>query len=387
MTHGLSLFPDPKAPLRTLVVDDDKFSLRIVETRLRARGYQIATASDGEEGLAILTERPFDLVFLDVSMPKKDGLEVLREIRDRHLDVAVIMMTAFGSEAVAVGALREGADDYIPKPIRLNDFESAVDRTVKRLHLLRQNAYLRRRLEEEMVQAAQVQRDLIPAFPPELPGAELAAYFRPARTVSGDFVDWLVHDNTLTFTLGDVMGKGMAAALLMATTLATLRATSRMLCPAEALATAAQTLGPDLARSERFVTLFLGRLDLVHRTLTYTNAGHGLGFVRRKDGTVCVFEPLALPLGLTFFDDAFHERTLQLYPGDILVVYSDGVLDACAEGGLTDLVMAGALAGATGADDAIRRILKLVQPPDDLPDDLTLVALTCHYGPDLSDEA
>jgi serine phosphatase RsbU (regulator of sigma subunit) len=367
---------EERISLTVLVVDDDPFINRLVQIRLKNRGYQVMSAGDGERALELIRTASPDLVFLDVAMPKVGGLQVLEEIRRDKLDVAVIMMTAFGSESIAVEAMRHGADDYLPKPFEPMGFEAVLERTVRRLLLTRQNAVLRRRLDLEMAQAAQVQADLLPQHVPDLAGFEIAAYFRPARAVSGDFYDWYQDEQTLTLTLGDVMGKGMPAALVMATARAVMRVAGGLRTPALALNTAAEVLGPDLERSDRFVTLFHCQLQAERRQFTYANAGHRLGFVRRQDATLETFEAQGLPLGI-WADVTYTEKCVALAPGDFVVIYSDGLIDAKGDQEIGVEELAAVLSTELCATTVVERLVELAVPPGELPDDLTVLVLRC----------
>lgn len=240
-----------------LVVDDDPDINRLVRVRLTSRGFAVETATNGEEALARIAEARPDLIFLDVSMPGIGGLEVLDVVRTRALDLGVIMMTAFGSESVAIEALRRGADDYLRKPFDRTEFGAVLERTVRRLELSRQNAWLRaeletkhRQLAAELTRASEVQAELLPRERPEIAPFALAARCVPAREVGGDFYDWQApQDGSLWFTLADVMGKGMPAALWMATVRTAMRAVVRDSPPATAIRYVARALEPDLAQS------------------------------------------------------------------------------------------------------------------------------------------
>jgi phosphoserine phosphatase RsbU/P len=368
---------EERASLKVLVVDDEPFINRLVQIRLKNRGFQVTSAVDGAAALQMIRSNSPDLVFLDVAMPNVGGLQVLEEIRRDKLDVAVIMMTAFGSESIAVEAMRHGADDYLPKPFQPVDFEAVLERTVRRLLLTRQNLILRRRLDLEMAQAAQVQADLLPQFVPTLPGFEIAVCFRSARAVSGDFYDWYQDGQTLAFTLGDVMGKGMPAALLMATVRAVMRVAGGLRTPALALNTAAGVLGPDLERSSRFVTLFHCQLDGTNRRFTYANAGHRLGFVRRADGTLETFEEQGLPLGI-MSDVNYTEKSITLAAGDLVIIYSDGLIDAKGGQEICFNDLADLLSSDLDASTVVERLVEFAVPPGELPDDLTLLVLRCQ---------
>jgi DNA-binding response OmpR family regulator len=132
-------------------------------------------AFTGEEALVYLGDCSPDVAFLDLATPGLSGLDVLQLIRAQKLDMVVILTTAYGSEQVAIDALREGADDYLCKPFDRGEFQAALDRALSRLMIARQNAVLRRQLSIELARAAKVQAELQPADDPVVPGFELAA--------------------------------------------------------------------------------------------------------------------------------------------------------------------------------------------------------------------
>jgi two-component system, cell cycle response regulator len=134
--------------MRILVVDDDPDIASLLVARLRTLGYDAEAACDGQAALARVSAAPPDLIMLDVSMPGMTGLEVLDALRARDLDLAVVLVTGWGSEDVAIDALRRGADDYLRKPFPPEELEATLRRTVGRLELRRQNQALRHELEE-----------------------------------------------------------------------------------------------------------------------------------------------------------------------------------------------------------------------------------------------
>ena len=366
---------------RVLVVDDDEDMQRLLKSRLEARGHTVYAAESGEHALMRMAEFNPDLVFLDLAMAGLTGLDVLDILRTRGVDMAVILTTAYGSEQVAVEALRRGADDYLRKPFDRTEFQAVLDRTLRRLGLSRQNAALQEQLDEkgrqlaaELARAAQVQADLLPRETPTLSGFELAAQCLPAREVGGDFYDWQHLPGTLRITVGDVMGKGMSAALLMATVRAVLRAVGSQHSPADAVQFAARALDSDLARSGAFVTLFHGQLDLGTATLRYVDGGHGHVVFRRANGTLEELKPWGLPLGV-LSEEQYVEGAVTFAPGDLLVVYSDGLTDAVPA--LRDKQ---ALAALLEPEHTAREIAQMLADRagasgDQLPDDLTVVAL------------
>lgn len=366
---------------RVLIVDDDEDLRRLLQGRLEARGHVVETADSGEGALMQLDQIRPDLIFLDLAMAGLTGLDVLDILRARGLDIAVILTTAYGSEQVAVEALRRGADDYLRKPFDRTEFQAVLDRTLRRLQLSRHNAALQfelddkgRRLAAELARAAQVQSDLLPRDTPSLAGFELAARCLPAREVGGDFYDWQHLPGALSLTVGDVMGKGMSAALLMATVRAVLRAVGSQHTPAAAVQFAARALDGDLARSGSFVTLFHGHLDLATATLRFVDAGHGHVVFRRADGSIEDLPPWGLPLGV-LSEEQYGEGAVTFAPGDLLVVYSDGLTDA-----LPELRKKQTLAELLDPERTASEIAQMLAERASagggpLPDDLTVVAL------------
>jgi len=116
---------------RILLVDDEQSIQTLLSYPLRKDGYEVVQATDGQEALTRFTEATFDLVVLDVMMPRLDGLEVCRRLRARS-SVPIIMLTAKADEIDKVVGLELGADDYITKPFSLREFRSRVKAALRR---------------------------------------------------------------------------------------------------------------------------------------------------------------------------------------------------------------------------------------------------------------
>ncbi len=192
--------------------------------------------------------------------------------------------------------------------------------------------WVQRELEQsaDMDRAAEVQRELLPRQLADIPGYEVAAVCLPAFSVGGDFYDHYTTDRGAYFTLVDVMGKGMGAAILTASIRAAIRGTTRGL---DTLATTgldsvlgvvSEQLADDFSRTGSFATAFHARLDPVSNLLEYVDVGHGLAFVLKPDGTTIPLATDDLPLGV---GTEWRVETVELEPGAMLVVSSDGLLD------------------------------------------------------------
>lgn len=129
-----------------LAVDDEESFLSLLENSLRQEGYQVETARDGVEAINILQSRTFDLVLLDVKMPRVDGVEVLKFIRDQYFDTQVVMLTGVHDLKIAVECMQIGAFSYVTKPYSATELFAVLDRALERRHLVRENKVLKAEL-------------------------------------------------------------------------------------------------------------------------------------------------------------------------------------------------------------------------------------------------
>lgn len=240
---------------------------------------------------------------------------------------------------------------------------------------LRESELRRMQLQLELVYAAEIQAKLLPRSYPQIPYFDMAARCLPAKQVGGDFYDWQqVSPPVFNLTLGDVMGKGMAAAMLMATVRAALHAVTLYNRPAQAVHLAGKALNEDLENSESFVTLFHGQLDATSRTLSFVDCGHGYVFIRRASGSVETLAPRGLPLGVQG-EEVYQEGSVRFEKGDVMVLYSDGLIDANPQLELTHEILSKELAGKRSALEMVDQLISLTQKPDPQPDDITVLVL------------
>jgi serine phosphatase RsbU (regulator of sigma subunit)/pSer/pThr/pTyr-binding forkhead associated (FHA) protein len=202
------------------------------------------------------------------------------------------------------------------------------------LRLREENAD-KRRLEEDLRGAARIQQSLLPEETPPLPGWELAGSSRLCSAVGADYYDFSPDDGGLLLALGDVAGKGLAAALLMASLRAAVRARWREGEPLSRVLTQVNEILLQTVPPNRFATLFLARTDTGTGEMLWVNAGHAAPLVARADGRHEVLEATGTILGV-FAGASWEERRTRLGPGDVLVLLSDGVVEAArqAEGDL-----------------------------------------------------
>src|SRR3712207_1965826 len=191
-----------------------------------------------------------------------------------------------------------------------------------------EEAQERERIEQELRVARLIQQTLLPKTLPELPGYDVAAHYRPAREVGGDFYDFIdLEDGRLGFVVGDATGHGVPAALMMANTQSVLRAVAKRggSEPGRILAEVNEVLRTYIPPG-MFVTCFYGLLDPESGSFRYANAGHNLPYCR-QEGTAIELRATGMPLGL-MPGMSYEQKEITLKPGESVLLYSDGLVEA-----------------------------------------------------------
>jgi sigma-B regulation protein RsbU (phosphoserine phosphatase) len=337
-SFGISAAPqNPQDVFRVLVADDQPDVLTALRLLLKAQGFQAVAANSPEAVLRALDEQDFDIVLMDLNYTRdttsgKEGLDLLERLRALDQAPPVIVMTAWSSIELAVEAMRRGARDFVPKPWENERLVATLREHAGRRETQPPPADRDRaegRAADEIRIAGQVQRKLFPHKSPALATLQYSAYCRQAGPVGGDYYDFLeLGTGRLALALADISGKGVAAALLMANLQASLRSRSRQACDdLPGLIQSVNTLFCESTERERYATLFFGCYDDSTRTLRYVNCGHYPPLVVRAGGGMTRLDSTATVLGL--FDRVeVMVRQLTLEPGDLLAIFSDGVVEA-----------------------------------------------------------
>ena len=238
----------------------------------------------------------------------------------------------------------------------------------------------RERLERELALASEIQQRFQPAAPPHVDGYELQGISFPCYEIGGDYYDFIEReDGRLVIALGDVSGKGTAAALLMSSLHAAVHAQSASHDSLVATISAVNRYLADNIPANRFVTLFYAELDPESGALSFLNAGHNPPLIVHAAGTVEQLASGGLPLGIKPDAEYREGRTLLQY-GDVLVIYSDGVTEAMSPTGeefgatrLYEVVARNVNASAAGIRDRIESSLTKFAQGTSAADDITLV--------------
>ena len=329
----------------TILVVDDEPDLELLITQrfrreIRDRTMRFVFASNGQDALRQLDmQGDADVVLTDINMPVMDGLTLLANLNERYPLLKSVIVSAYGDMANIRAALNRGAFDFVTKPIDFQDLAVTLSRSIQEALTKRQAAHDHERLvalARELDVAKRIQQSIVPQRVPPFPHrADIAIHgsMQAARSVGGDFYDYFfIDDHRLAFAIGDVTGKGVPAALFMAVSRTLLRATAaRGSSPSECLASVNASLSAEDVGG-MFVTCFYGVLDTRTGRIEMCNAGHNPPYILRADGSV---EPTpqvgGLVLGM-FADSAYQATTVDLGPGDSLVLYTDGVTEAVNAG-------------------------------------------------------
>src|SRR5215471_19843511 len=136
-------------PIRVLVIDDEQPHAEVVAESLERVGYQCVIATSGAAGARRIEDEDFDVVLTDLRMEDMDGLAILRKAKQELPDSEVIVITGYGDVKTAVDAIKQGAANYLTKPIDLAELRAIVDKAAERVRLSQANQDLKRQLDEK----------------------------------------------------------------------------------------------------------------------------------------------------------------------------------------------------------------------------------------------
>lgn len=329
-----------KGQAALLIVEDDPVNIQVLFNFLASPDYYCRFARSGSQALNILRdEPPFDLVLLDVMMPRMSGYQVCGKIRETKSleELPVILMTAKSRTEDIVEGFDAGANDYITKPFSKDELLARIKTQIK---IVNQHKELKEkeRLKKEMEIAQRIQTAIAPAVP-DHNELEITAFTRPAEEVGGDYYDILRDkDNSLWFAIGDVSGHGVTPGLIMMmaqSSFSTLLSENSSLLPGDAINSVNRLLYRNLKvrmKEEHFMTMnflkYLGEGKFVHAgahidILIYRQKNKKVDFLQTEGGY------LGMIPDIENFTKNLH---FSLAPGDIMLLYTDGLTEArCRE--------------------------------------------------------
>jgi len=328
-------------PASILVVDDTPANLQVLAGMLKDRGYKVRPVPSGKLALQAARCDPPDLILLDINMPDMNGYQVCEQLKtdDKLQGIPVIFISALTEPWDKVKAFAMGGVDYLTKPFQMEELHARVETHLKlhrlQIELEEYSHHLeqaRARIQLDLELARGVQRGFLPRRVPEIPGYTFFAHYEPVYEIGGDYYDFIpLPRQRLAVLVGDVAGKGAAAALLMAKLSADARfCMLTELDPATAF-TKLNTLMIQSGLAVRFVTLMAAILDPASHSVTLVNAGHPPPLIyHRATGAVDTAigsEDGGFPLGI--IDDLqYPSCQVALEPGDSILAFTDGVTEA-----------------------------------------------------------
>ncbi len=347
----------PEQQLRILVVDDSRLQRRILNKSLIRWGFCVVEAASGEEALAECHKTMPDLIISDWIMPGMTGLEfchAFRAISEDQFGYFILLTSKSGKAEVARG-LDSGADDFLSKPVDSEELRARISSATRLLKMQRElhakNRLISETLEElqkfhevldnDLKAAKRLQQSLIREKHRVFAEGTLSLLLRSAGHVGGDLVGFFpAEEGKLGLFAIDVSGHGVSSALMTARLAGYLSAAA----PDQNVALARQTDGTFCVRppdqviatlndlvlnemeTDHYFTLLLAVLDLNTGLVTLSQAGHPHPLIQRADGSIEQSGMGGFPVGLLEGAE-FHQFELQLYPGDRLLLLSDGVTE------------------------------------------------------------
>ncbi len=388
---------DDVTPSTVLVVDDSRVVRTYIQSHLEKEGYQVLVAPNGKEALALLSD-DIGIVLLDLWMPEMDGMACLRYIRENFPEIPAIMITVSHEISHAVAAMKYGAFDYVTKPFDPGELLVIVQQALRirdqARRLRRAEAELDKAREHEISIASRIQQTLLLGAPlRDLRDVKVGELTIASKKIDGDFYDFtMISDTCLDVIVGDVMGKGIPAALMGAAAKQHLMSALYRLMrrhgtgdppePGEIVSSVHAEMIGQMKDLETFFTLCYARFDLSHNLVTYVDCGHMRTIHHHRTGGTCsLLQGENMPLGFPG-QDRFTQMSAPFERGDLFFFYSDGLTEARNERGefygeerLVEFVRAHAsLDPQELCEQAAKEVVDFSRR-DTFTDDLTCVAL------------
>jgi sigma-B regulation protein RsbU (phosphoserine phosphatase) len=318
---------------RTLIADDQTDVLEALRLLLKGEGYEIEAATSPEGVLEKLKSRDCDVLLMDLNYARdttsgEEGLSLLSRIRAFDPTLPVVVMSAWGTMDLAVATLRLGVGDFVQKPWDNSQLLKTLRTQIEHGRSLRRMQRSSAERDRDFREASEIQRALLPDEIPQVTGYDIAGTWQPSRLVGGDYFDVIRFDEgRAALCIGDVVGKGIPAALLMSNLQAAVRTTSSGSLEPKELCNRVNNLISRNIVPGKFISFFYCLLQADSRVLSYTNAGHCPPMLLHADGSLDRLRTGGAVFG-AFPDWQYEQHVVQLEKGDLLVLFTDGITEA-----------------------------------------------------------
>lgn len=327
-------------PTQILVVEDEPHFERLIQQRfrkkIRSQEYHFEFAANGIQALEKLKEHgEIDIILSDINMPQMDGLTLIGKLKEAGSRTKVIMVSAYGDMSNIRKAMNGGAYDFVPKPIDFADLEATIQKAIAEIREIKKAHKTSRQLnqlQEELSVASRIQQTILPRNFDLVNSSgpfDIFAEMIPAKQVGGDFYDFFpIGADRLGLVIGDVSGKGIAAALFMTVSRSLVKAYGLKGLEAGACLEEVNNLLAQDNISDFFVTVFYAVLHLQTGELNYCSAGHNPAYLLTPDSGVQPLEDNQhIPLGI-LQGYKYRSKRAKLDPGATLALYTDGITEA-----------------------------------------------------------
>ena len=331
---------DEELKMKIMVVDDEVDLEQLIRQKFRRQiregVYDFEFAHNGLEALAKLIEQPeIRLILSDINMPEMDGLTLLTKLKElKNPGLKTVIVSAYGDMENIRTAMNRGAFDFLTKPISFDDLEITINKTIEEISSICKSLLEHDQLisiQQDLQTAREIQLAILPKTFPPFPGrTEFSIYASmiAAKEVGGDFFDFFMIDHErLGFVIGDVSGKGVTAAIFMAVSRTLIRATGIKGVSTQECMNYVNRLLCSESVSCMFVTVFYGILNTANGEVEYVNAGHNPPYILSNNFVQKVDMTGGTILGC-MDDFSYGSKKIQLNPGDLLFLFTDGVTEA-----------------------------------------------------------
>ncbi|MDR3575241.1 MAG: SpoIIE family protein phosphatase [Anaerolineaceae bacterium] len=409
--HNHNVFIMYRAPHGDLlVIDSSQDPCSSISQHLIGLGYTVTCTENGQKALDLLHQGKFEMVLIDLPMLDQSAEEFIKGMKaDNALrSIPLIILVDPDQLPEAERCIKLGAEDYIVLPFIPVVLKSRIGSSLERQRVRMAEQDLKDTLKfgREVQIGQQIQLSYLPEKLPDAAGWEIAAHFEPAAEVAGDFYDsFTMSNNHISLIMGDVCDRGITAAMFMVLVRSLLRAFTQQhyqlnegvkvgsnpdqnagasLVDRLALKNAIELTNNYIlnnhASMNMFATVFFGILDPISGILIYTNAGHEPPLIFNQSGVISRLNPTGSAVGMVPNVDYEIHQT-QLDPGDTLLIYTDGVIDAkdsagqsFGRDGLVELIEKSELS-ATALLNSIETNLRTYIAEEAQSDDITTLAV------------
>lgn len=382
-TLPLEVQAEPEGSI--LIIDDDSSGKELFENHLSSLNQKITYLSDGNLALEMV-ENGYtpELVITNIIIPGISGLEITRKIREKHsfLEVPVLVITSIHRESDIITAFNAGVNDYLVKPFSRTELLVRVNT----LFTLKKTVLENRRLafiETELEIARKIQQATLPHDLPVSDKFSIAARYVPLEEIGGDFYDFnYLDDSRIGIIITDVSGHGVPAALIASMVKVVFGMLSDSVSSPEKLLSHINTM-LSKGLDDHFITALYSYMDLNEMKLKVGRAGHEpLIIHRRSENRFITVNPYGRLIGLIKIKNIIQEETIDIKPGDRIIMYTDCITETTSHSGQTfdrdGLFTVLEESADMNADSFLDKLLfKLItwNGDDKFEDDLTIVVI------------